>query len=264
MDAKIKSQFTIGYNPIVDFEKDDMMMDYGVLKLGKNTQYTDDLTQYERVFHLIQGEIKISWEGKEEFPIRKSFLDDDFWALNVPEGVVVTIEGLSEDSEVAIFRTPNDIKFESVVRNKSNSVIETRGEGFMNEAGTRIVKTLMDKKLAPESNFMFGEDVHYPGKWSGFPSHSHNQPEIYFYKFFPEDGFGLLKLGDDGVCIEQNDTVKIIPDLVHPQVSAPGYAMFYIWVIRHLEGNPYIKPDMEEKHLWVEQEGAKYWPELQP
>lgn len=50
--------------------------------------------------------------------------------------------------------------------------------------------------------------------------------------------------------------------LVHPQVSAPGYAMYYIWVIHHLEGNPYIKPDFEEQHLWVEQPGAKYWPDI--
>ena len=128
MDVKIKSKFSIGYNTIVDYEKDSMMMDYGVLKLTKGTIYVDDFIQYEKVFHLIQGEIKISWEGKEAFPVRKSQLDDDFWALNVPEGVIVTIEGLNEDSEIAIFRTPNDIKFESVVRDGSNSVIETRGK----------------------------------------------------------------------------------------------------------------------------------------
>ncbi len=112
----------------------------------------------------------------------------------------------------------------------------------MNEPGTRIVKTLLDHALAPESNIMLGEDVHYPGKWAGFPSHSHPQPEIYFYKFQPENGFGLLKLGDEGVLLEHNDTVTIAPDLVHPQVAAPGYAMYFLWIIRHLDGNPYIRP----------------------
>ena len=53
----------------------------------------------------------------------------------------------------------------------------------------------------------------------------------------------------------------VVPVGVHPQVAAPGYAMYYIWVIRHLEGNPYIKPDFEAQHLWVEQPGAKYWPD---
>lgn len=158
--------------------------------------------------------------------------------------------------------TENNTDFKPTIRTKENSVIEIRGKGFMNEAGTRIVKTFMDKKLAAESNIMIGEDIHYPGKWSGFPSHSHNQPEIYFYKFYPENGFGLLKLGDEGILMEYNDTVKIMPNKVHPKVTAPGYAMHYVWIIRHLEGNPYIRPNFEEQHLWVEQPGAKYWPEI--
>ncbi len=37
---------------------------------------------------------------------------------------------------------------------------------------------------------MIGEDIHYPGKWAGFPSHYHEQPEIYFYKFDKDQGFG--------------------------------------------------------------------------
>ena len=37
----------------------------------------------------------------------------------------------------------------------------------MNEAGTRIVRTAQDHRLTPDSNLMLGEDVHYPGKWSG-------------------------------------------------------------------------------------------------
>ena len=146
-----------------------------------------------------------------------------------------------------------------VIRAQDDIVEEVRGQGFMNEAGTRIVRTAQDVKLSPESNIMFGEDMHYPGKWSGFPSHSHAQPEIYFYKFYPQNGFGLLRLGEEGVLLEHNDTVLIEPNKVHPQVAAPGYAMYYLWVIRHLEGNPYIKPDFDPQHLWVEQPGAKYW-----
>jgi 5-deoxy-glucuronate isomerase len=258
---KIRTEFKEGYNSIVEYENSDMLMDYGVLKMHPGTVYKDD-KKFEKVFLLMSGRIRISWEKQSIEVSRDSFLDDDFWALNVCEDVEVTVEGLAEDSEIAVFKTPNDVKFESVVRAKDNSVIETRGEGSMNGAGTRIVKTLMDKKLAPLSNFMFGEDVHYPGKWAGFPSHSHNQPEVYFYKFYPENGFGLVKLGDEGVLVEHNDTITIDPDLVHPQVAAPGYAMYFLWIIRHLDGNPYLAPTFEEEHLWVEKPGAKYWPEI--
>jgi 5-deoxy-glucuronate isomerase len=258
---KIKSKFHEGYNAIVKYENSNMLMDYGILKMNSGTKYEED-KEFEKVVLLLYGNIRVSWEGKSLDVSRESFLDDEFWALNVPKDVNVTIEGLGEDSEIAIFKTPNEVSFESVVRTKENSVIETRGEGHMNGTGTRIVKTLMDKKLAPLSNFMFGEDVQYPGKWAGFPSHSHNQPEVYFYKLSPENGFGLVKLGDEGVLVEHNDTITINPDLVHPQVAAPGYAMYFLWIIRHLEGNPYLAPTFEEEHLWVEKPGAKYWPEI--
>ena len=70
-----------------------------------------------------------------------------------------------------------------------------------------------------------------------------------------------MKLGDEGVCLEQDDTVMIPPNLVHPQVAAPGYAMYFLWVIRHLEDNPYLGPDFEEKHLWAQEADAKIWPD---
>lgn len=188
-------------------------------------------------------------------------MDDDLWCLDMPKNGDVKITGLAEDSEVAVLRTENERDFPAVIRCGDAITKEIRGQGYMNEAGTRIVRTAQDIRLSPESNIMFGEDVHYPGKWSGFPSHSHEQPEIYYYKFYPEDGFGLLRLGDDAVLLEHNDTVEIIPNMVHPQVAAPGYAMYYLWAIRHLDGNPYIKPTFDPKYLWVEKPGAKYWPE---
>lgn len=263
MRIQQKTPFLTGYNSITEIngKHSEMLMDYGILKLNKGTEFSDEAS-LERVVILVYGEIEVEYQDKKIKAKRDSYLDDDFWAVNLPQNIPVKITGISEDSEVALVRTENAVIFEPVVRTKENSVIETRGKGYMNDAGTRIVKTLMDKKLAPESNIMFGEDVHYPGKWSGFPSHSHNQPEIYFYKFYPENGFGLLKLGDEGVLLEHNDTITIDPNLVHPQVTAPGYAMYYLWIIRHLEGNPYIKPNFEEQHMWVEQPGAKYWPDI--
>ena len=263
MRIQQKKPFEIGYNSIteIDGKHSEMLMDFGILKLDDQLQYSDSM-MLERVILLIYGEIEVTFDGKAYHAKRDSFLDDDFWCVNIPEGMEVKIKGISDDSEVAIVKAENHNQFIPTVRTKKNSVIETRGQGYMNEAGTRIVKTMADHKLAPESTIMIGEDVHYPGKWSGFPSHSHEQPEIYFYKFYPENGFGLLKLGDEGVLLEHNDTITIDPDLVHPQVAAPGYAMYYIWIIRHLEGNPYLGPTFEEEHLWVEKPGAKYWPDI--
>ncbi len=263
MKIKQNGPFQNGYNSVtaLDGAHSEMLMDYGILKMEQGQSITDE-AKLEKLYVLLYGEISVECEGQTWVAKRDNFLDNDFWLIDVPAGSSVKVTSVAEDSEVAVVRTENEKSFPAKVHDNTNSVIETRGVGYMNDAGTRIVKTMMDHSLAPESNIMIGEDVHYPGKWSGFPSHSHNQPEIYYYKFYPENGFGLLKLGDEGVMMEHNDTILISPDLVHPQVSAPGYAMYYLWIIRHLDGNPYIKPNFEEQHLWVEQPGAKYWPEI--
>jgi 5-deoxy-glucuronate isomerase len=36
--------------------------------------------------------------------------------------------------------------------------------------------------------------------------------------------------------------------------------MFYIWVIRHLDGDRYGVPTFVPEHSWVTDPGAKIWP----
>lgn len=262
MKISQQQEFKQGYTEItaLDGAHSEMLMDFGILRLDAGMEFTDE-RPLERVFVLLYGEVEISFGGQTVRGARPTYTNDTIWCVNLPRGMHATVRGVAADSQVCVIRTENERDFAPAVRCGDSVVQETRGEGFMNEAGTRIVRTAQDKRLTPDSNLMFGEDMHYPGKWSGFPSHSHEQPEIYFYKFYPKNGFGLLRLGDEGVVLEHNDTVLIEPGLVHPQVAAPGYAMYYLWVIRHLEGNPYLGPDFEEQHLWVEQPGAKYWPD---
>lgn len=260
MKIKNNGGFVPGYNSIteVDGKDADIMMDFGVLKLTEGQTYFDE-SEKEKIFLLLYGKVTLSWAGEKKVIERESYIDNDPIALNVPSQVSVEVVGECHDSEIAVMKTYNEKQFEPVLYDDCRH--EVRGKGQMNEAGTRMVRTIMDVSITTNSNFMIGEDVHYPGRWAGFPSHHHEQPEIYFYKFQPEQGFGLVKLGEEGVLVEQNDALKVYPNVVHPQVAAPGYAMYFLWVIRHLDGNPYVKPTFVEKHLWVEEEGAVIWPD---
>ena len=261
MRIKQDGKFNIGYNMVTEYDglHSDMMMDFGILRLD-NKEVFEDTKPLERVFILLSGEIEVTYNGETVRVQRDNCFDENLWCLNVDKNASVTIKGIGEDSEVSVVRTENAKDFAPAIYSKEKVTSEIRGKDTMDDCGRRIVRTAMDVRLTPHSNIMFGEDVHFPGRWAGFPSHHHRQPEIYYYKFHPENGFGLLKLGDEGVLLEHNDTVKIAPNLVHPQVAAPGYAMYFLWIIRHLDNDPYIKPTFEEEHLWVEQEGAKYWP----
>ncbi|WP_052085605.1 5-deoxy-glucuronate isomerase [Clostridium sp. HMP27] len=254
--------FKFGYNPIttMDETEDNTMMDFGILRLGKGEAHIDK-DEKERVFLLITGEVIFEYEDKKETALRNSCFDEDPWVLHVPKGVEVKITGISEDTEICVTKTTNDTIFESKFYTNKECRSENRGAGTMKEACTRIVRTVFDYSNAPYSNLVIGEDIDYPGKWSSYPPHHHPQPEIYFYKFNPENGYGFSELGEDVVKLKHNDAVKILDDVTHPQVSAPGYAMYYIWVIRHIDGNPYITPVFVPEHLWLTDKDAEIWPD---
>ena len=90
-----------------------------------------------------------------------------------------------------------------------------------------------------------------PGSWSSYPPHHHPQPEIYHYRFSEEQGYGHGEMGDDVFKIKHNDTLAIMPSCEHAQVCAPGYAMMYVWAIKHLPNGKYQEPIFNEEHAWA-------------
>ena len=249
-----------GFNEITregESEKD-TMMDFGLLLLKGQQTYKSQPGK-ERAFLLMKGEISFEWNGRVELVKRDSLLENEPVCLHVPMSTEVKIE-VKTNAEIAIFATTNDAVFECRLYQGNDTRSEHRGEGTMRETSTRIVRTIFDVTNAPDAKLVLGEVVNYPGKWSSYPPHHHPQPEIYHYRFFPEQGFGFGMLGEDVYKIRHGDTLKILDDLSHPQVSAPGYAMYYIWAIRHLDGNPYTVPTFELEHLWVTEKDASIWP----
>lgn len=261
---KISSQqpFGYGYNAIttMDENDDNTMMDFGILRL-KSGQVAIDTDQKERAFLLIKGRVLLEWQGSQQEIVRNSILEENPWVLHVPKGIEVKVTGISHDSEICVTKTVNDVNFTAKLYTPEDCASEDRGKGSMQEASTRIVRTVFDYSNAPYAKLVLGEVVDYPGKWSSYPPHYHPQPEIYFYKFAPENGYGFSQLGEEVVKVKNNDTVKILDNVSHPQVTAPGYAMYYVWVIRHLDDNPYVKPVFEPEHLWVMERNAKIWPD---
>ena len=258
--------FQYGYNPItaMDETEDNTMMDFGILRLAEKQVECLTETDKESAILLIQGEVTLHWGEREAALKRSSCFDDNPWVLHVPKNVAVKITGVAVDSELSITKTTNAQLFEAKLYTPAECQSEERGKGTLKEASTRIVRTVFDYSNAPYSNLVIGEVIDFPGKWSSYPPHYHPQPEIYFYKFYPEQGYGFCELSEDVVKLRHNDTTKILNNATHPQTTAPGYAMYYIWVIRHIDGNPYKSPEYPvfvPEHLWVTEKKAKIWPD---
>jgi 5-deoxy-glucuronate isomerase len=252
-----------GYTTIaeIDGRHAEMLMDFGVLILKAGESYTER-KDLECVYLLVHGDVEFAWEENSVKASRRNCFDDGPWLLHVPPKTRIRITCNSTDCEITIHRTGNDKEFESKLYGPSDIPDEIRGAGTMNEAGTRKVRTVLDKTLAPWSNFVFGEVINTPGKWSSYPPHTHPQPEIYYYKTLPGNGYGYCEYGDDVYKVYNNDTVFILPNYTHPQVAAPGYALWYMWVIRQFEHDPYQPqkyPHFLEEHDWVRKPGAVIW-----
>jgi len=262
MIIKQRQPFQKGYTSITELngKHAEMLMDFGILKLDAGDSEENQAAK-ERAYLLISGEAVFKWLGKELCMKRNNCFDEDPWCLHVPAGISVKIKSLADGTELAVIMTENEKSFEAKLYTPEECRSEQRGKGTMKETSTRTVRTIFDFSNAKSSNLVLGEVIDHPGKWSSYPPHHHPQPEIYFYKFNPENGFGYAELGEEVLKVRNNDTVKITEGMTHPQATAPGYAMYYLWVIRHLENNPYIQPTFLPEHLWVTKEDAKIWPD---
>jgi len=252
--------FPRGYAAIVDRRgpNADMLMDFGILTLGPGEAWAPGAAD-EKALLLMSGNAALSWKGGSHRGTRKSLLDEEPTVLSLPAGEDVRVEAGKMGAVFAVTRTDNPRRFEPRLILPGEGRSEERGKGTMGETSTRIVRTSFDDTDAPESNLVLGEVIDAPGKWSSYPPHHHPQPEIYFYKFVPEQGFGLTRIGVEAHLLSDGDAVLIREGQVHPQVTAPGYAMWYLWVIRHLDGNRYRSPRFEDEHLWVTEKDAKIW-----
>lgn len=139
-------------------------------------------------------------------------------------------------------------------------------EQAVRSAGTgnwsRSIRTI----LGPEDDagrLLVGETINPPGNWSSYPPHKHDRhappeevalEELYYYRFKPEGGFGVQLLYDDRderARIVRDGDVVAIPSGYHPVVAAPGYSLYYLWVMAG-EGRE-LAPYFDPRHAWVQE-----------
>ncbi|MCK5595590.1 5-deoxy-glucuronate isomerase, partial [bacterium] len=136
-------------------------------------------------------------------------------------------------------------------------------------AWTRNLYNIIDDRTSAGC-LIVGETISPPGNWSSFPPHKHdieNLPEetkleeVYFFKFQSEDGFGMQRLytasdskdkGFDEALVLKNNTATIMPRGYHPVCTAPGYSVYYLWILAGK--NRKLIPSEDPQHSWIGKE----------
>ena len=250
-----------GYNEICSMKDNhpDMLMDIGIQVMEAGKTITILEADKETAVLLLDGEVTFQWEGQEADAVRRSLFDENPVALHVARGVAISLTA-KVNTELLIQKTTNDRIFPSKLYTQEDVGTEIFGDGIWENTACRACRTVFDYSNAPYSNMVMGELINYPGRWSSYIPHGHPQPEVYFYRFDRPEGFGAAFLSDKVFKIQNNSAFFIPGGPTHPQVAAPGFAMYYTWMIRHLKDNPWTSRDNDPRYNWLLEKDAKIWP----
>jgi Uncharacterized enzyme involved in inositol metabolism len=228
----------------------DMLMNIYVYKFKAGEVREFYKEDEETAILLLSGEVELSWGGRSENAGRIDPFVDGAYCLHVCKGNKITVKALSL-SEVLIQSTVNDREFPYKYYKPEDIKVETFGQSLCAGTAVRSVTTIFDYNTAPYSNMVIGEIFNQQGHWSSYIPHSHDQPEVYYYRFDKPQGFGACFIGDNAFKIKNGSFCAIPGGLTHPQVAAPGYRMTYVWMIRHFDGNPWNSRVDDKDHLWM-------------
>lgn len=227
-----------------------MQMDITVYHLKEGETFESYDQEKEVAILLTQGLVEYEWLKRKETAKRKDVFSEAPYCLHLAKSVRATVTA-KQESELIVQSTTNETEFESHFYTPMECKIEPMGNKQWEGTAKREVLTIFDYQNAPYSNMVMGEVITKAGRWSSFIPHSHLQPEVYYYKFEKPQGFGASFLGDEVYKVRDGSAACIEGGLTHPQTAAPGYPMYYCWMIRHLPENPWTTRENDPEHLWL-------------
>ncbi len=180
-----------------------------------------------------------------------------------PPDVTLTIRALSA-CEVAICAAPSTSEGGPQVVTPAQVVSKRAG----NWNWVREVQTIIGDNVSQAQRLVIGETFNLPGNWSSYPPHKHTvddypfevrMEEVYHYRVNPRQGFGVQVLYNDDLSLREAHIVQdcdtvVIPAAYHPIVAAPGYQVYYLWMLAAYTDRR-MRPRDDARHAWVHAAG---------
>lgn len=260
MATHIKTKPGSGLRWVVKRKRQDLLLlDFGLVNLAKGEELRDGTKDEEAVFYLFGGTCSIKGDGFEFKKVgeRKDVFSGKASAVYLPPHTRYVIEA---DTEVraAMCKAPATAGGPpQVVRPRDVNVRKVGKDNWYREVHDVGVENIEAKSL------IFGETFNPPGNWSSAPPHKHDVDappeegkleELYYYHLKPGQGFGLQRVytadGYNQVFVVEDGDVVTLPRGYHPVVAAPGYELYYFWVLGCFRERKLLARD-DPKHRWI-------------
>ena len=231
------------------------------LKAGESYSGQMD-TNAEGALVILSGTAAITADGKDfgELGGRKDVFSGCAATVYVPLAAKYTVTAKT-DIAVAIPMAKAENKYSAFAVTPAE--VEVNHRGLMN--WQRDVHNILESKAEGKvDRIILGETFTYPGHWSSYPSHKHdvyNPPieskldEIYFFQVKPQEGFGVQVIYNDDLSLRESYMLKdgdavAIKEGYHPVIAAPGFQVYYLWVMAGNYGRK-LTPHDDPNLTWI-------------
>jgi 5-deoxy-glucuronate isomerase len=249
-----------GYQSIVDDPKLASLIKFGLLNLVAGESHQEKGGEEEVCIVILGGECTVDAGEKswQDVGGRRDVFDGMPHSVYVPRDTPFTVKA-EGDCSAAICRAP--------ARTKKTPELIPPGDVKCRSVGKRNwerrVCDIMGNDSAVPDTLIVGETFNPPGNWSSAPPHKHDVAdlprqskleEVYYFKLKPRQGFGFQRVYtadgeiDEAYVLGDGDVIAI-PRGYHPVVAAPGYQLYYLWVLAGEERM--MRPLDDPDHAWL-------------
>lgn len=244
---------------VAEIGRDLELVGFSLLRLADGERYEGNTRGEEIALVLLSGKAQISAGGQDLGVLggRANVFAGSAHAVYVPCRTAYTVVG-EGDVEIGICQAPSSRPGRVQVVTPDQVVAVQRGKDLFQRRVEDIIAENVDA-----DRLVVGETYSAPGNWSSYPPHKHdeenppvesNMQEIYLFKINPQQGFGvqMIYTSDGSIDVAyrvQDGDVTLLPRGYHPVAAAPGYGVYYLWVICGTHRN--MRPNDDPAHAWV-------------
>lgn len=250
-----------GFTQIAAIGDSDLKLtEFGIITLKQGEAHIAETGARETALIVLGGTCAVSGDGFD-FPRvggRKDVFSGKPHTVYIPCGRRYTVTALS-DVEIAWTASPSDLQTDAYVITPDQVKCATIGrDNFQRDA------VMMLTDAFPSAHLFIGEAYVPSGNHASYPPHRHDfdtlptevdMEELYFFRFNPAQGYGIQKIYTDDrsidfTCTVQNNDTTLIPRGYHPVINAPGYTMYYLWIMAGAVNRRFLSV-IDPAHKWI-------------